>query len=934
MDAMIKKVAVMLIMIVFLFRYISVNMEVVYSDSTYGTIDLFTQKEPYSGKGSNMPSDAFGPGEIVILYALVDDDGVPLRNLLVTFYVQSPDDTSFSLTAKTNTSGIATINFTIPQKCVNETAVFGEWFTCANVMIGTDPYQDELTFTVDWIVKLISVRTIDENITYRANFGVGGDVGLEIALRNVAMCLKNAMFAIAVQDELGVIISYCEIHDFDVQPNGKLILLYCKLHLPKWARIGQTTVFVSALTAPASQNGVPYCPAISTSFFIRTDNPLAIAFHDAAVVTVVPSAKSVELGQLLNVSVVVRNEGTEIESFNVNAYCGDVLIGTLEIAALSPYFQTTLNFTLNTSSFEAGNYTVSAFISYLVDEADLTDNTLVDGVVELKPKLSPIIHNIAIVDVNVSNNTVYIGDLLQINVSVLNKGTETETFDVETYYDSSLIEILQISDLAPSGQATLTFVWNTSFACEGFYEISASAPLPDDIDTSDNIFIDGVVQVKPSPLLKFHDVAVLTVSSSALVYVGEVVEVFVVVGNLGNFTETFNLIAYADLDAAVIGDEIIIGSSTVESSKPNDEKSLVFYWDTLCVAEGCYVLSVLAGQVSGEKNLDNNLYVDGVVEVRARPPPLMIHDVAVLSVFPSSTVVYVGEVVEVFVVVGNLGNFTETFNLIAYADLDAAVIGDEIIIGSSTVESSKPNDEKSLVFYWDTLCVAEGCYVLSVLAGQVSGEKNLDNNLCVDGVVQVKPSPPLKFHDVGVLTVSSSSTLVRVGEVVEIFVVVKNHGNFTESFDVTAYADVDTAVVGDEIVIGVLTVENLEANSQKTLVFQWNTQNVMEGNYTLSASATIVPGEENLENNSYEDGVVTVVEAPKEWYVPSWFYWLLLLLLILTIILMIAWYYRRKRRKRAEEAFYSGWTAWYYGYDMQNRTSKSRIQDLSKTEMF
>ena len=377
----------------------------------------------------------------------------------------------------------------------------------------------------------------------------------------------------------------------------------------------------------------------------------------------------------------------------------------------------------------------------------------------------------------------------------------------------------------------------------------------------------------------------------------------VTVENQGYQVESFNLSVYYNKIN-------LIGVKQIVNLQPNANVTLGFTWNTSEVNEGFYPISAYAEPVPDEIDISDNTYVDGVVEVRTGPPPLIIHDVAVLTVSSSSTVVYVGEVVEVFVVVKNQGNFTETFNLIASADLNTTIIGDETTIGSLTVENLVLNGEKSLVFYWDTLCVVEGCYVLSVLASQVSGEKNLDNNLYVDGVVEVKAKPPpLMIHDVAVLSVFPSSTVVYVGEVVEIFVVVKNQGNFTESFNVTSFYDLH--------VVETLLVENLGRNSERTLVFRWNTQEVMEGNYTLSASATMVPGEENLKNNSCEDGVVTVVEAPKGWFIPCWLY--LLLLLILIVVLMIAWLCRRRKRKKAEDAFYSGWTAWYYGYDMRNR---------------
>jgi hypothetical protein len=501
MKAKLKNLAVRLTLNAILLSLTFANMKIAYSTSNGGKIDLFTQKEPYSGKGLNTPSDAFGPEEVVILYALVTYNEIPVPDLLVAFDVNIPSNKSFCLTSRTNSSGIATVNFTLltPPISINESEVFGIWLALANVLIGNVVFQDTLTFKVEWIVKLISVRTIDENLTYRTEFGKTGDVGLEITLRSIAMSIKSTTLAIVIKDELNVPVNFSAIPDFEVQSNEKLVFLYCKLHVPKWAYVGKATVLVSALTAPVNQSGVAYCPAISTNFFITRYGPFAIAFHDVAVVNVVPSDTSVELGQPLSISVVVRNEGTEVESFNVSAYCGRVLIGTLDVIALLPYSKVTLNFTLDTSLFDVGNYTITVSIPCILNEADLTDNVFVDGVVEIKPKLPTIIHDIAIVDVKISNSSLYIGDLLLINVSVANKGTETETFSVETYYDFSLIGTLKVNDLAPNTQVALIFVWNTSSICEGFYQINAFAPLPGDINVSDNTFIDGVVQVKAKP---------------------------------------------------------------------------------------------------------------------------------------------------------------------------------------------------------------------------------------------------------------------------------------------------------------------------------------------------------------------------------------------------------------------------------------------------
>jgi len=615
MDARLKRLAVTLIMTAVLLGYILSNMKIVYSNNTDGEIDLFTQKEPYSGKGSNMPSDAFGAGEVVILYALVTSDGAPLQNLLVTFNVQGSDETSFGLTAETDASGIATINFTIPQKSDNITEVFGEWVASASVLIGINCFQDTLTFNVDWIVKLLSVRTIDENLTYRTDFGIEGDVGLEITLRNIAMCMRSTTLAVVIKDELNVPVNHSEIHDFEVQPNEKLILVYHKLHIPKWAHIGNATVFVSAFTAPTNQSRVSYCPAISANFFIMPYEPLTIAFHDVAVVNVVPSATSVEPGQPFTISVAVRNEGTEVESFNVSTYYDDTSIGTLGVTTLLPYSKALLNFTLETSSVELGNYTITASIPFLMKEADLTDNIFVDGIVEVKPKQPVTIHDIAIVDVNISKSSVYIGDLLQIDVSVINKGNGTETFDVVAYYNSSSIGTYQVSSFWPSALIKLTFTWNTSFMLGGFYQISAFAPLLEDINVSDNSFVDGVVQVKAksiTPPSEFHDVAVLDVEpSSSYVYIGGILDMNVTIKNEGSFVESFNVTVYYD--------EYVAGVVFVDSLMPNCIETLVFHWNTTGVTEGYYILSARAEQVTDEEDTDDNFLENGVVEVRTAP---------------------------------------------------------------------------------------------------------------------------------------------------------------------------------------------------------------------------------------------------------------------------------------------------------------------------
>jgi hypothetical protein len=501
MSARLKKLALTFVVITILALALT-TIRIAISEDEKAKIDLFTQKEPYDGKGSNAPSDAFSPDELVILYAHVMYNETPLQNLLVAFYVRAPNNASFFLSERTNASGIAAINFTIPWPCTDVSVVFGEWYALASALVGNTVIKDSLTFRVGWLVELVSIRTIDENLTYRLSFGIGGAVGLEIALRNIAKVLKTATIAITIQDELDVPVSSYTLYNFKAQPNGKIVFLYCKLNIPKWAHIGEATIFVSALTKPVNESGYPYCPTISTKFYIAPYSPLAVSFHDIAVVDITLSAKDIEIGQTLNIGVLVQNEGTENESFKVNAYYNDSLIREV-LVTLNPYSCVNLNFTLDTTSIAPGKYIISASIFPLENEADLTDNTLVNGEVEVRPKLPIIIHDIAIVNVKTSSNIVFIGDLLQINVSIINKGTAIETFNVEVYYNLSLIEIRTINNFEPGAYQTLIFVWNTSMMSEGVYQISAFAPLINDDNILDNQFVNGLVQVIKAPKIQY-----------------------------------------------------------------------------------------------------------------------------------------------------------------------------------------------------------------------------------------------------------------------------------------------------------------------------------------------------------------------------------------------------------------------------------------------
>jgi len=105
-------------------------------------------------------------------------------------------------------------------------------------------------------------------------------------------------------------------------------------------------------------------------------------------------------------------------------------------------------------------------------------------------------------------------------------------------------------------------------------------------------------------------------------------------------------------------------------------------------------------------------------------------------------------------------------------------------------------------------------------------------------------------HNVAINSVSLSKTVVGVEYPVDIEVVVKNEGDYTETFNVSLQYDNST--------IGMQTVLDLAPKALLTLTFTWNTTGVIKGTYTITAKASVVPNETVIIDNTYIDGSVKV----------------------------------------------------------------------------
>jgi len=135
---------------------------------------------------------------------------------------------------------------------------------------------------------------------------------------------------------------------------------------------------------------------------------------------------------------------------------------------------------------------------------DLHDTSLVDPVGNPIPHevndgtVCSLIRDVAIINVTRSVTEAYAGKVVKINVTAENKGNMSETFDVKAYYDDHLIGTLAVVDLAPKENVTKVFDWNTTGVppCHNYTVKAEAVAVPDEIDLTNNIYIDGTVKIK------------------------------------------------------------------------------------------------------------------------------------------------------------------------------------------------------------------------------------------------------------------------------------------------------------------------------------------------------------------------------------------------------------------------------------------------------
>ena len=107
------------------------------------------------------------------------------------------------------------------------------------------------------------------------------------------------------------------------------------------------------------------------------------------------------------------------------------------------------------------------------------------------------------------------------------------------------------------------------------------------------------------------------------------------------------------------------------------------------------------------------------------------------------------------------------------------------------------------------------------------------------------------IHDIAITNMTTPTNTAYPGWIIYINVTVQNQGDYTETFDLTVYANTTA--------INTQTVTNLNPAETRTITFQWNTTDITPcQNLTIWSQAQTLPDETETEDNTLTDGTVKI----------------------------------------------------------------------------
>lgn len=619
------------------------------------------------------------------------------------------------------------------------------------------------------------------------------------------------------------------------------------------------------------ETGTPFCSEV-----FCTGVGLELG-HDVAVTNVTPSDTIVVQGASVSIDVTAENEGIFTETFGL----------------VAPYFDGVVVPTSGqwATFWSMGDVNRDGYIN-LVDLSLIEDAW---GSQPGDPNWNP--------DADLNEDLVV--SPVDLAIWTVNNG-----LNIWTYFGLPIppVGTQRGLRLSPDSLTTLVFTWDTAGEEPGDYTIVAHAtPVPDETDTTDNTYTDGIVTILPPPVCEVSPTSI----DFGTVAVGTYVDSLFIMTNVGADTLSGSVSESCDHYSIVSGG----GGYSLAAG---ETLTVTVRFEPAALGEHACLIETGSGLCS---------------DVSCTGVGVENHDVAVTNVVPSDNAVSQGDSISIEVTVENQGDFPETFDVTAYysgtvpnGDFEKDPVGTSFNDISdwdyhiSVHQGNPPTGDdlrivddyyfwggKSLYSYLETTSLSPppgdswvSQYLLAeqpvaTSADYVSlriggddyttssryawyialilddGTKTYQEKLRCDCWGNNEGCTPNHFDYYNDTEAGADGrTWKRYTRMIpdsldkaNLTVKVRHYQASWDLTQASSWYRLDGICFSDSLgnplgLIETKTVTNLGPGAQTTPTFTWNTAGVPPGDYTISAHATPVPGELDTGDNTYVDGMVTV----------------------------------------------------------------------------
>ncbi|MCW4052802.1 MAG: PKD domain-containing protein [Candidatus Bathyarchaeota archaeon] len=391
-----------------------------------------------------------------------------------------------------------------------------------NIVARTIPTGTENTG--GWDVEIISFYASDDGGNPKSAFTRGDWAYFTVAIRNNKVIQQHVLLTINVYDSTLIPLSL-ESVGAEVNP-GALLMYVAAVRIEKWASLGKAPAYANVYSDWPMDGGHPLGGEAATNFSIRESQYVSAPDNAVPEQTVENGsyATSFQLSPeplpgVYTVYVKAWYKGNTASFQTVFSVVDVVAPPIAAFAALPPLAGAnfTINFDGSFSSAEGYNDTITSYTWDFGDNSNSTGETVThqysnlgnytvtlnvtdsEGFWNTTSRIIVIaeIHDIALTSL-IFHEEIYSNWMVTAKVTLENKGTFSETFDVTTYYNGSIIGTKSVIDLDPLTQKTLSFQWNTTgLPTYVNYLISAETSIiTGDINTTDNNITYGTTSTK------------------------------------------------------------------------------------------------------------------------------------------------------------------------------------------------------------------------------------------------------------------------------------------------------------------------------------------------------------------------------------------------------------------------------------------------------